>query len=318
MMHVITTYLWLLSLLFSTHLYSQDSNHAPHATHIIAHRASSGLWIQNSAHAVKNTVALFTREESRFHGIEVDIVLTKDHVPVLSHEPWVHTTLCKKVNQQPLTHTLIRDIIWHDLHNNFRCGGIKDTHFPLAATHAEPIMGFDEFLIAIKNTPTLIVYLDIKIQADLTATAQDYAAAIFSRWQRAGMTNPLYIETPTKESLTIFQQYTNINFTSVLSYPPFYTGENWWIKGAKTAVMSFIFPSRAAHTALLANAHALATPIEVLNTRMRKKLQSEQKQVVVFTPNDAATFTTACEAQVDMIITDYPTLGDCRVSLHAH
>ncbi len=311
MMNITLHAIIVLTLTLGIPSYSHGQTQT-HTSYIFAHRASSGLWIQNSRHAVNNTIDLFATGNATFHGIEVDIVLTKDNVPVLSHDPWVHTRLCERVDQQALQKTLIRHMTWDDLRRNYRCGGIQDSEFPLAVTQSSTIMRFDEFLLAIAKTPSLMVYLDIKLQPHMTASAKDYATAIFSRWRAAGLSNPLYIEGPTQDSIAAYQQFDDVDFTSVLSYPPFYAGENWWIKGAKTALMSFIFPSRAVNTANNANAHGVATPIEVLNQAMRKKLHAAHKKVIVFTPNSAKDMLRACRAQVDIIITDYPTLGGCQ------
>ena len=64
---------------------------------IIAHRAGGGQWPQNSRTAVMNVIARAGAKDpaKRYHGMEIDIVLTKDGHPVLSHDPWVHTTLFK-------------------------------------------------------------------------------------------------------------------------------------------------------------------------------------------------------------------------------
>ncbi len=62
---------------------------------LFAHRAGSGLWPQNSRHAV--TQFLETIAPASNAGLELDIVLTKDMSPVLAHDPWIHKTLCTTV-----------------------------------------------------------------------------------------------------------------------------------------------------------------------------------------------------------------------------
>ncbi|MDD9892749.1 MAG: glycerophosphodiester phosphodiesterase family protein, partial [Gammaproteobacteria bacterium] len=162
---------------------------------IIAHRASSGLWHQNSRNAVEQTIKAFSQGslKKRIHGIELDIVLTQDHVPVLSHDPWVHKTLCTKKDGSPVGHQLIRDIPFHKLSEDYLCGGIIDPEFPNASTKAESILGFDELLALLETAPTLAVYLDIKVEAATTQSAEAYAKAIFQRWQQAQLPNAHYM-----------------------------------------------------------------------------------------------------------------------------
>lgn len=63
---------------------------------IIAQRAGDGQWSQNSRTAVMNRIVMTRGNDPAkpHHGIEIDIVLTRDGHPILSHDPWVHTTLC--------------------------------------------------------------------------------------------------------------------------------------------------------------------------------------------------------------------------------
>lgn len=282
-------------------------------TTILAHRASSGLWIQNSRNAVENTVSAFQTGDlrGRFDGLEVDIVLTRDGVPVLAHDPWVHKSLCVKTNGSTVGHTLIKDIDFTDLVNDYRCGGVIDPEFPAAKTKLESILGFDEFLDIIKPVPDLVIYLDVKIQTGLTALPRAYAEAIFSRWQAAGMVNRLYVEGPDAESITAYKQYAQQAFTAVLSYPPFYAGEDWVKVGIKTAVRTLARSSRPLKKAQAAAADAVASPVEVMTQKAQNKLQKRQKQTIIYTPNSRDDIQAVCRSGADVLITDYPGLGPC-------
>ncbi len=279
---------------------------------ILAHRASSGLWIQNSRNAVKNTIALYQENPNLLDGIEIDIVLTKDHIPVLAHDPWVHKTLCTHKDGNPVEEILIRHLPLEELQQKFTCGGMIDTDFPNAKVKAESVMSFAEFLLAIKETPELIIYLDIKLQPPLTLSSDAYAQAIFSHWDNSGATNPLYVEGPNKQAINAYQQYATQPFTAVLSYPPFFAEENWLIKGAWAALINFLHPQKAVNTVQAANAKGVATPTAVNNRSMQIALQNDNKQVIVFTPNQPKEIQKACTSGVDIIITDFPNRGPCQ------
>ena len=61
-----------------------------------AHRGATDNWPQNSRAAVKGSVA------RAYPSLEIDLVVTKDLVPVLSHDPWVHESLCERVDGKPI------------------------------------------------------------------------------------------------------------------------------------------------------------------------------------------------------------------------
>ena len=93
-----------------------------HSPLIIAHRAGGGQWPQNSRTAVMNSIARAGAQDpaKRYHGIEIDIVLTKDGHPVLSHDPWVHETLCQTAAGDPIgERILIRDLTLAELQSQF-------------------------------------------------------------------------------------------------------------------------------------------------------------------------------------------------------
>ena len=202
---------------------------------VIAHRAGGGQWPQNSRTAVLNCIerAQAGAPEKRIDGMEMDIALTRDGIPVLSHDPWVHTTLCTTASGEPIRErVLIRDKTLEELQSQYLCGGVRDPHFPRVEPKAETIMTLEEVLQALKKAPQMMLYLDIKIDGDLTAGAEDYAQAIAKLWEAAGLPNRLYIEGPSAASLAAYRSAIKTDFVPVLSYPAFSVMEN----SARTAV----------------------------------------------------------------------------------
>jgi glycerophosphoryl diester phosphodiesterase len=311
---LLTLSLLMVACKSSTHSETKSLTSKPNPL-IFAHRASSGLWIQNSRNAVNQTVALFLENQqkgdARFHGIEVDIVLTKDNIPILAHDPWVHKTLCRRVDSQPLPETLIKTMTLDSLQNDYLCGGIRDTKFPQAIDYEESIMSLDELLTIVRKAPELMIYLDIKLQPPLTASTHDYARAIMRSLEQKPTPNPIFIEGPNAAAIQAYQQYAPQKITTVLSYPSFFAHRNQWLIGAKTAIESFFYPASALNDAEEANADAIASPIQVANNRMRKKLQEKGKLLIVFTPNTENDMNKACSSGANIIITDFPNLGPC-------
>ena len=238
-------------------------------------------------------------------------MLTRDGVPVLSHDPWVHKTLCTRVDGVEVGQALIRDIDFADLIENYRCGGVTDAEFPDVTPVAEPIMGLDEFLEVLAPAPDLIVYLDLKVEEQLTAPPQDYAVAISRRWERHGMTNPLYVELPDAQTLAAFRRSATIAFTSVVSYPPFYAGENWTKVGLTAAAKTRMKSETPSLVGEGANADAVASPTQVMTRRAIEILRAAGRQAIVFAPKGRESLDDFCRKGAAILITDEPHLGPC-------
>ena len=282
-------------------------------TLILAHRASSGLWLQNSRFAVVESIRSFTAGDlkGRFHGLEIDIVLTKDGMPVLSHDPWVHQSFCTRTDGKPLAYVLIKDVSFEELTNDYRCGGGVDPEFPNAKSIKESILGFDELINHIRSAPDLMVYLDVKIQDGLTRSAQDYAKAIFERWDKAGLVNTLYVEGPDVAALSAYRQYARKTYISVLSYPPFYSHVSGTKTAVNAAIKTILHSADALNKVIQADADAVVSPVQVVTSRSMEKLHGSNKAVIVFSLNDQKSFDKACSSGVDLIISDFPNLGPC-------
>jgi glycerophosphoryl diester phosphodiesterase len=308
--------LLLLFGLAACHVSTTDpeSTQAGDSPKVIAHRAGSGQWPQNSRTAVLNCIATAQDPipQNRYDGMEMDIVLTKDGVPVLSHDPWVHTSLCTTASGEPIRdRILIRDKTLAELQSQYLCGGVREPDFPLVKPKAEPIMTLDEVLQALKQAPKMILYLDIKIDGDLTARAEDYAKALAVRWEAAGLSNRLYIEGPSPESLSAYRSAFTTNFVAVLSYPAFSVTENFTWTALKARWLTKLRLRSPLAAARKAQARAVAGPTQVITRHAATEARDNQIEVVLFTPNTRNDMEKYCKWPVDVLITDFPNLGHC-------
>lgn len=281
---------------------------------VIAHRAGGGQWPQNSRTAVLNCIATAQTKtpQNRYDGIEMDVVLTKDGVPVLSHDPWVHTTLCTTASGEPIRdRILIRDMTLAQLQSQYLCGGVREQDFPLVNPKPEPIMTLDEVLQALRRAPNIMLYLDVKIDGDLTANAEDYAKAISTRWEAAGLPNRLYIEGPSPQSLSAYRSAFRADFVSVLSYPAFSVEENFTWTAIKARWLTKLRLRSPLAEARKAQARAVAGPTQVITRHAAKEARENGVEVVLFTPNTREDLEWYCKWPVDVLITDYPDLGHC-------
>jgi glycerophosphoryl diester phosphodiesterase len=285
-----------------------------HSPLIIAHRAGGGQWPQNSRTAVLNCIARAGAKDraQRYHGIEIDVVLTKDGHPVLSHDPWVHTTLCMKASGEPIgDRILIRDLTLAELQSQFICGGIADKDFSQVVPKGEKIMTLDEVLDALESAPEMVLYLDVKVDSDITASAEAYAGAIYERLEAARLPNRLYIEGPSAESLSAYRSAIRAKFVAVLSYPPFSAKEN----SVLTAIIARWFTKLRLRSPLdkaqEAKAGAVAGPKQVITRTAARHARDNGVAVILFAPNTRKELDKFCTWPVDMLITDYPELGHC-------
>ncbi|MGD8297777.1 MAG: glycerophosphodiester phosphodiesterase family protein [Desulfobacterales bacterium] len=297
---------------FSTSLESKPN--PPHSPLIIAHRAGGGQWPQNSRTAVLNCIARAGVKDpaQRYHGIEIDIVLTKDGHPVLSHDPWVHTTLCRTISGEPIgDRILIRDLTLAELQSQFICGGVADKDFPRVVPKGEKIMTLDEVLVALESAPEMVLYLDVKIDGDLTASAEAYASAISKCLASARLPNRLYIEGPSVESLDAYRTAIQAEFVAVLSYPPFSVRDNPALTALKARWLTKLRLRSPLRKAQTAKADAVVGPTQVITRSAARKALDNGVAVVLFTPNTREDLFEFCAWPVDMLITDYPNLGHC-------
>ena len=286
----------------------------PNSPLIIAHRAGAGQWPQNSRTAVLNCIARAGAKDraQRYHGIEIDVVLTKDGHPVLSHDPWVHTTLCRTASGEPIgDRMLIRDLTLAELQSQFICGGVADKDFSQVVPKGEKIMTLDEVLDALESAPEMVLYLDVKVDSDITASAEAYARAISKCLAAARLTNLLYIEGPSAESLNAYQSAIYAKFVAVLSYPPFSTKENSALTALKARWFTKLRLRSPLRKAEKARAGAVAGPTQVITKTAARQARDNGVAVVLFTPNTREDLFEFCTWPVDMLITDYPDLGHC-------
>jgi glycerophosphoryl diester phosphodiesterase len=248
----------------------------------------------------------------RYHGIEIDIVLTKDGHPVLSHDPWVHTTLCQTASGEAIGgRILIRDLTLAELQSQFICGGVPDKDFSQVIPKAEKIMTLDEVLAALNSAPDMVLYLDVKIDSDITASAEAYARAISKRLETSRLPNRLYIEGPSAESLSAYRSAIHAKYVAVLSYPPFSARENPVLTAIKARWFTKLRLRNPLDKALEAKAGAVAGPKQVITWAAAKESRDNGVEVVLFAPNSRKDFEKYCPWPVDMLITDYPEIGHC-------
>ena len=136
-------------------------------------------------------------------------MLTKDHIPVVAHDPWVKGTLCTRADGTLIgedEELLVRDYTLAELHEYFRCGGVRDPATPDAELVADTHLPFDELLQMLEGHPETSVQLDIKYEPEFTADPQMFAEEILSRLEAAAPPNHVYASANLPEVLRAFKE----------------------------------------------------------------------------------------------------------------
>jgi glycerophosphoryl diester phosphodiesterase len=265
----------------------------------LAHGASSGAEPLNSMAAIKATLA-----NPDYDGIEIDLVLTGDSIPILAHDPWINEDSCRRKDGEPFEQVLIKDIAFDELTRVFECRFLSAKN-QTAAGEYHSLISLSEAFDFAKNHPNKILYLDLKIQEKMTQPAVEYAAEIYHQLVAAEIGNRIFIEVPEPAQIHILEaQFGDYQITKVLSYPAFYAGENWNEVGAWSALKTFVFPSRPLTKVMDSGADMLMSPTVVMSYSSIKKLHHERVLFGTFLVETPKALSIAIDHGADVIITD--------------
>jgi glycerophosphoryl diester phosphodiesterase len=276
---------------------------APRPT-LIAHRAGSGYWPENSRTAVLESI------QHRYPGIEVDVTLTRDGVPVLAHDPWLNETLCTTVTGAPLPgRVLIQDLMLEELREGYRCGGVKNPDAPEAQVVADTLMTLDEMLDALAEAPEMLVHLDLKCEPELTPPPQAFAEQIMKRWHARGLPNPMYVDSGLPEVLEAFRAHGPV--TTTLSWPWFPAGSSATSIVLGHEMLSRLGANDMVAAALKAGSDGVVIPYQMADRHLVEMAHREGLKVQMFSPNTRELLEYFCDWPVDVLITDFPEEASC-------
>ena len=270
-----------------------------------AHRGAAGYWPQNSAMAMAGTI------DAGFDGVEFDLVLTSDGVPVLAHDPWVDAERCTTTSGEPVDgEVLIRDLTWEELEMGWLCGGLRDPDFPQAQTRAEPVMSLDSLLVALAaGDPDLWVHIDLKWESGLTPPPEVFAEEVLRRWFEADLPNPYYVSANAEEVLLAVEAYgrsANRDVTTSLVWPRFSAGSSTTAVALRAERDIMLGLTDYVSLAEGAGADGLAVYFEAAELRQVRMAKAEGLQIQLWTVNDRDALAYYAGWPVDALITDYP------------
>lgn len=264
---------------------------------VFAQAGGKGHWPPNSVQAVRNSI------KNKHQGVELDIVLTRDNIPVLSHTPWLDQMHCRKKRDGAALKNkmLIRQFTYEQLSSLYICEGGASSKTPALSS-------LQQVLEELKPHPELAVYLDIKMERSSASPPQTYANAVLGLWKHYSLSNKLYVEVPSTSSLKIFREFGDELFTGILPFPKFTSTNEEGVFLPPKIASDKELPVKQAQSA---GTDAIASPMHVLPLEILAKLKQGGIQTILYTPNSREELQKLCDWPVDILITDYPELGTC-------
>ena len=176
-----------------------------------ARGGGGGYWPPHSVTALVGAMDL------AFDGIETDVVMTQDGVPLL----WAQDTLADgcNIDEQPLPDTVqISETVFDDL-AGIQCGGNPNPDFPNALVGFEPLLRLDVFLGLLRDlAPT-----DQRVHLNLQPSSGDpeeqarFALEVMERWRIADPPQPLVVSTTDAALLSAIEVDARRTTTEVLT-----------------------------------------------------------------------------------------------------
>ena len=280
---------------------------------IVAHRGGADVFPENGLRAVEGSI------ERGWEGIEVDVVLTRDGVPVLWHDPWVDGTLCRRVGGEELPageRLLFRDMDLASLRAELECGGKPhpDGAHPDAERVWAPIATLEEALILLREAPGLTVQLDVKYEPGFTEGADRFADEILGVWHAQDMPNPVYASATHPELLRALRERMP-QLETTLIWPRFSEKLDGQADVSvairnELAVTTGV-QSQAARIGE-GDANGIAIAWQVANRHEVQALRDEGFRVQLWTVGSPERLEAYCRWPVNALITDNPEEAPCR------
>lgn len=275
------------------------------APRIEARAGGAGYWPPNSRTAVEGAVS------AGFDGIELDLVLTRDHVPVLLDDVWIRPEQCTRPDGETIAPILVRNLTLDVLQSRYRCGGVPDPDQPNALVVADTVMTFDEVLDALHDAPAAtVVHLDIHQVEGLTARPEVFARQILDRWFAEDLPQALVVTSSRPEVLAAFDSHgrlLGIDVPTDLVFPDFAPG------ATPAEIALSIEAERWANgldyvtRAVEAGADGLSIRWEIADRPLIDAARDEGLTIAVWTVDRPAALSQwTVPGKVDAVITNYP------------
>lgn len=292
----------------------------PQGFDLQAHRGGRGQWTEESMQAMKNSLALGVTT------LEFDIVITKDGVPVVWHDPEVKPEKCADTKpvkegdpQFPYVGKLVHDLTFEQLSTLDCAKQLED--FPDAEViKGNKMMTLPQLFELAKDNKNIHFNIETKIEGEKrgdSAEPQQFVDTILDEVDRAGVADRVMIQSFDWRSLPLVAKR-NPDIPLVLLWDETtWKKDSPWIgdvdydavggdivKAAKQVGVQVLSPGHSVPYGKKpsdSDYNPIATP------ELISKAHEAGMAVVPWTVNEKETMREQIAAGVDGLITDYPT-----------
>lgn len=188
-----------------------------------ARAGGAGYWPPDSRTAVIGAFAAGL-------DVELDVALTRDHVPVLALAPVVDARRCR-LEGQPIVDVRRWDDLGSGHLDDVACGGFPDPLFPNAVVVGETPITLDEVLDLLLEAPDdVVVHLDMTFEPGWSPPADRFAEAVLDRWVEADRPQELIVSGHVPAVVTAFEDHgreLGRDVTTLLDLPRIDPADTW-------------------------------------------------------------------------------------------
>lgn len=280
---------------------------------VLAFRGGAGYWPENSRHALSNALI------QPYDGVQIDVALTSDLVPVLHRGPWLSHEICAGIDYDPNTgeglleeeQVRLMDHTFEELEDLYRCGGLVDPDYPDVQALEDGLMPFEEAIVALAAQPGYLVQVNVIHDKGNTPEPEEIARAIIDLWFVYEPENRWFLSAPDKSMIEALDAE-----AAAIGRPGEIETSLVWPEaspegfGAGTVLGNDIAQTLGladpVGQARAANSDGIAMPHSLLDRQMVRKLQNADLAVHVWGADSGMALGAAQRWPVDAVITAYP------------
>lgn len=281
---------------------------------VFAFRGGAGYWPENSRHALSNALL------QPYDGIQIDVAVTGDGVPVLHRGPWLSHEVCTEIGYDPNTgeglleqeEVLLMDFTFEELEDLYRCGGLADPSYPDVQLLEDGIMPFEEALQSFVANPGYALQFNVIYDKGNTPEPAVIAQAILDLWYLYEPDPPYwFLSAPNTAMIKALDTHA----ASLGRSGEIETSLVWPRSTPEGFGVGTVLGNELAQTigladvvgqARSANSDGIALPHSILDRQMARKLQAADLSVHVWGADSGPARSAVERWPVDVVITAYP------------
>lgn len=294
--------------------------HLPAGFDLQTHRGGRGEWTEESLRAMENSLALGVST------LEFDVVITKDGVPLVWHDPAIEAEKCSDTApatpndpQFPYVGKLVHDLTAEQI-ATLECAKQLE-NFPAAEViEGNRIATLGQMLDATRGAEGVHYNIETKIEGEKrgdSAEPEEFVNAILDEVDRAGVTDRVMIQSFDWRSLPLVAERNDSIPLVLLWDETTWKKDSPWTGEVNYDVVNgdIIAAAQQMGVQVLSPGHSVPygrTPSDsdynpVANRDLINRAHEAGFAVVPWTVNEEETMNEQIDAGVDGMITDYPT-----------